>query len=83
MNRVKIYVTTYCPYCRMAENLLMEKGIPFEAIDVTNDDAARMRLVKETGYKTIPQIFIDGKPIGGYQQLAKLDQEGELDKLLL
>lgn len=79
--KVKIYVTNYCPFCRRAESLLKQKGISFEAVDVTNDDQTREWLVKETGYKTIPQIFIDGKPIGGYDQLLKLDQEGGLAHL--
>lgn len=70
MKQVKIYVTNYCPFCRQAEALLKQKGIPFEAIDVTDDDKTRAWLVKTTGYKTVPQIFIDEKPIGGYEQLV-------------
>ena len=79
--RVKIYTTDYCPYCRRAENLLKQKGIEFEAVDVTHDDAKREWLVKETGYKTVPQIFIDDKPIGGYDQLVQLDKAGGLAHL--
>lgn len=81
--RVKVYSTDYCPFCRRAENLLRSKGIEFEAIDVTDDDKTREWLVKTTGYKTVPQIFIDGQPIGGSDQLSKLDKEGKLDQLLV
>lgn len=79
--RVKIYVTNYCPFCRRAESLLKQKGIPFEAVDVTDDSQTREWLVQTTGYKTVPQIFIDGKPIGGYEQLSQLDKEGGLAHL--
>ncbi len=79
--KVKIYVTNYCPYCRRVEALLKEKGIPFEAVDVTEDDKTREWLVQTTGYKTIPQIFIDGKPVGGYDQLVQLDKAGGLAHL--
>ncbi|MDO8494370.1 MAG: glutaredoxin 3 [Deltaproteobacteria bacterium] len=82
MAKVIVYTTNYCPYCRAAENLLREKGVAFEAIDVTKDDEKRLWLVKTTGYKTVPQIFIDEKPIGGFDNLKKLEESGELDKLL-
>lgn len=68
--KVKIYVTHYCPFCRQAEALLRQKGIAFEAVDVTEDDQTREWLMKTTGYKTVPQIFIEGQPIGGYEQLV-------------
>ena len=79
--RIKIYTTNYCPYCRRAEGLLKQKGIPFEAVDVTEDTKTREWLVKETGFKTVPQIFIDGKPIGGYENLVQLDKAGGLAHL--
>lgn len=78
MPRVKIYTTTYCGYCVRAKKLLETKKIPFEEINVTEDSKTRDWLVKTTGLKTVPQIFIDDKPIGGYDQLAKLDAEGKL-----
>lgn len=70
LKKVKIYVTNYCPFCRQAEALLKQKGIVFEAIDVTEDDKTREWLVQTTGYKTVPQIFIDDQVIGGYEQLV-------------
>lgn len=81
MPRVKIYVTNYCHFCRKAKSLLTKKKIPFEAFDVTDDDEKRSWLVETTGYRTVPQIFIDEKPIGGFDQLVELDKEGKLEAL--
>ncbi len=75
---VKIYTTSYCGYCRMAKALLASRKIAFEEVDVTADDEARDWLVKETGRRTVPQIFIGDESIGGYQELAALDANGEL-----
>lgn len=69
MSKVQIYTTNYCHYCKMAKELLKSKGIPFEEFDVTNDPQKREWLVQTTGLKTVPQIFIDGKSIGGYEDL--------------
>ena len=78
---IKLYTTTYCSYCRAAKQLLTERRLPFEEIDCTDDDATRHRLVEETGRCTVPQIYIDGTPIGGFDDLAKLDRSGELAKI--
>ena len=75
---VRIYTTTYCTFCRLAKGLLRERGIPFDDLDVTDDDEARRWLVGATGRRTVPQIFIDGKPIGGYEELRSLDEAGLL-----
>jgi glutaredoxin 3 len=75
---VKIYTTLVCPYCVAAKRLLAARGIPYEEIDVTGDQEARARLVERTGRRTVPQIFIDGNPIGGYEELAAMDREGKL-----
>jgi GrxC family glutaredoxin len=73
----------YCPYCESAKRLLKSKGLPFEEILVAEDDDATWeRLEKETGYKTMPQIFIGDKFIGGYSDLTQLDSKGELDRLV-
>jgi len=82
MAEVKIYTREACGYCAAAERLLTQKQIPYEEIDATNDPKTRAWLVKETGQHTVPQIFIDGRSIGGYSELAALDRSGELDKLL-
>ncbi len=82
MANVKIYVTDSCPYCFRAKELLTRKGIPFEEIDVTGDPKTRAWLAGETGRRTVPQVFIDGSPSGGCDDLYALDESGELDKLL-
>jgi glutaredoxin 3 len=66
----------------MAKRLMREKGILFEEIDVATDNDKRRWLVETTGQRTVPQVFIDGKPYGGYTDLAALDKKGELDPLL-
>ncbi|MGH7815509.1 MAG: glutaredoxin 3 [Candidatus Binataceae bacterium] len=83
MAKVEVYTTTYCPYCVRAKHLLKRKGVPFEEIDVTADDAARARMVERSGgRRTVPEIFINGNPIGGFEELKQLDNAGQLDSLL-
>ena len=82
MAEVKIYTTRYCPYCHAATALLTQKNVAFEEIDVTGDSAARADLAERTGRSTVPQVFIDGDPIGGYDDLSALDRSGRLDALL-
>jgi len=69
MSKVKVYTTNYCPFCHRAKELLKSKGVSFEEIDVTDDDAVRDDLVQKTGQQTVPQIFIDDQSIGGYTEL--------------
>jgi glutaredoxin 3 len=75
---VQVYVTNYCPYCSTAKALLNKRGIAFEVIDVTNDADKRDWLVKTTGRRTVPQIFIGGEPVGGSDDIHALDAKGEL-----
>lgn len=82
MAEVTIYTTSYCPYCRAATALLTKKKVAFTEIDVTSDDAARRDLAARTGQRTVPQVFIDGRSVGGYDDLAALDRAGRLDELL-
>jgi glutaredoxin 3 len=82
MTSVVIYTTSYCPYCTAAKALLRAKGVPFEEIDVTNDPRRRAEMERLAGRHTVPQIFIDGHPIGGYDDARQLDAAGELDRLL-
>ncbi len=82
MKEVKVYSKSYCPYCTRAKQLLKSKKIPFQEIDLTNDSAAQDKLVKETGWQTVPMIFIGGKLIGGFDDLNALNQKGELEALL-
>ena len=79
---VKMYTRRWCGYCTAAERLLDEKGVPYENIDTTGDHNTRRWLAETTGRTTVPQIFINGKPVGGYDDIKALDRKGELDKLL-
>lgn len=79
---VKIYTRQWCGYCVAAERLLKSKGVAFEKIDCTGDQPKRDWLAQVTGRTTVPQVFIDGRSVGGYDDLRALDRTGELDKLL-
>lgn len=79
---VRVYSTLICPYCIRAKLLLRERGIPYEEIDVTGDYEARQWLVKVTGRRTVPQIFIGDESIGGFDELRALDRSGELNRKL-
>jgi glutaredoxin 3 len=79
---VVIYRTRYCGYCVRAKRLLEQKGSPFQEIDVSGDRDRRAWLADATGRRTVPQIFINGRHIGGFQELAALDRRGQLDALL-
>jgi glutaredoxin 3 len=81
--KVQVYTTTYCPFCIRAKALLKSKGVAFEEIDVSDDDALRQRMVELSGgRRTVPEIFINDKIIGGYDELRVLESKGELDALL-
>jgi len=82
MARVVIYRTTYCGYCEMAKRLFESLGVDFEEIDVTDDHETRLELVERTGLRTVPQIFIDGESVGGFDDVKKLQREGKLDEML-
>jgi glutaredoxin 3 len=78
--RVQVFGTSYCGFCRQTESLLEKQGIPFEKIDVTNDPDARAQLVEAAnGRQTVPVIFVDGQPIGGYEELVRLIANHGLD----
>ncbi len=79
---VIVYRTPYCSYCVRARLLLEAKGVAFREVDVSRDLALRAWLQEVTGRHTVPQIFINDSPIGGYDDLARLDREGALDRLL-
>lgn len=82
MKKVRLYTTTYCGYCRSAKALLDRKGVAYQEIDVTDDDAQREELVRITGQRTVPQIFIGEQHIGGFSDLDALERAGKLDPLL-
>ena len=82
MAKVVIYSKTYCPFCVRAKSLLSDKGVAFEEIMVDSKPELFTELKQKTGMMTVPQIFIDDKLVGGYTELAELDEKGELDPLL-
>ena len=82
MARVQMYTTTWCGYCVRAKVLLEAKGIEYEEINLDDDPHFRQKLLDLTGSWTVPQILIDGRPIGGYTELWRLNREGGLDELL-
>jgi glutaredoxin 3 len=83
MADVVLYTTMLCPYCYRAKALLKKKGVRFQEIDVSGDPDKRSEMVSRAGGRqTVPQIFIAGRHIGGSEELAILDQRGELDRLL-
>ncbi len=82
MADVTIYTTVSCPYCVQAKRLLGHKGVSYTEIDVTMDPELRRTMIERSGRRTVPQIFIDGRSIGGFDELHELDQRGELDALL-
>lgn len=79
---VEMYVTSYCPYCVTAKMLLNKKGVKFKEHNVSRDPVKRTWLVEVTGKRTVPQIFVNGKPIGGSDDLYALEKKGELDAIL-
>jgi len=81
MAPVVIYTKEYCPYCQAALRLLDGKGVTYERIEVTSA-AIQDEMAKKAGRRTVPQIFIAGKPIGGSDDLHALDAAGKLDALL-
>ena len=83
MKKVVIYTGPMCNFCSAAKHLLNKKKISYEEIDIGYDDKKREEMLKKSnGAKTIPQIFIDEKHIGGYVELKALENKGELDSLL-
>jgi glutaredoxin 3 len=82
MAKVRIYTTPICPYCARAKALLSRKGVEFEEVDVYMDAAARKEMMEKSGRRTVPQIFIGDRHIGGCDDLHALDSEGGLDPLL-
>ena len=78
-----MYATGWCPYCQRAERLLIAKGVTeIDKIDVDADPALREEMMQRTGCRTVPQIYIGEAHIGGYDELAALEQAGKLDPLL-
>ena len=83
MAQVEIYTTPTCPYCQAAKALLNRKGAAFTEVDVSRDPALRDAMTQRAGgRRSVPQIFIDGRHVGGSDDLHALDRDGKLDPLL-
>lgn len=82
MARVVMYGTHTCPYCRMAETLLGRKRVTVEKIFVDDEPGQRDTMIRRSGRRSVPQIFIGDRHVGGYTELAQLEHAGELDALL-
>ena len=83
MTPILLYTTPFCGYCRAAKQLLHGKALDFEEIDVAFDEEKRAEMIDRAhGLRTVPQIFIHGRPVGGYDELAMLEREGKLDSWL-
>lgn len=80
--KVKIYTTQYCPYCTKAKNLLKNRQIDFQEIDLTEDGPTREKLQSQTGWMTVPMIFIGDEFVGGCDDLHRMAQSGDLDRKL-
>jgi glutaredoxin 3 len=82
MPKVRVYTKQQCPYCVRAKSLLAKKGVAFEEIDVEHDDALRTWLVEASGQRTVPQVFVGDRPLGGFSDIDALDRQGKLDPIL-
>ncbi len=83
MAKTEIYYTNWCPYCHQAKALLDRKGVDYVGIDLTNAGPEEIQAMRErSGRTSVPQIFIDDRHIGGFDDLAALERAGELDALL-
>jgi glutaredoxin 3 len=82
MARIQMYTTRWCGYCVRAKALLQSRGLEYEEIQLDGDPGFRQKLFDLTGGWTVPQILIDGDPIGGYTELWRLDRDGDLQQRL-
>lgn len=84
MPKVTMYTTGFCPYCKMAENLLHAKGVQdIEKIRIDLEPERRAEMMEKTGRRTVPQIYIGDRYVGGFDDLSLLDHQGELAALLV
>ncbi len=81
MAKIVMYTTGICPYCVAAKNLLKSRGFSWEEVRVDSDSVQRDEMVKRSGRRSVPQIFIDERHIGGYDDLLEFDRKGGLSEL--
>ena len=82
MSKVLIYTTNWCPYCTAAKSLLDEKGVAYEEVDATDPEVRMDMIQRAHGRRTVPQIVIGERHVGGYDDLAALERRGQLDPML-
>lgn len=82
MAQVEIYLKDWCPFCQRAVQLLDRKGVNYTVIDVDGKPALQAEMAKKAGRSTVPQVFADGVPLGGYDDISALDARGKLDQAL-
>lgn len=83
MARIEIYTKFLCPYCARAKKLLDMKGAEYEEYEISMDGAKRQEMIQRAnGRTTVPQVFIDGRHVGGSDDLAELERSGQLDPML-
>ena len=81
MPYIEVYSTPNCPFCVSAKALLKSKNLSFQEIDVSNDSESLQKMVKLSGLRTVPQIFINNQSIGGFDELSKMNADGGLPHL--
>ncbi len=82
MSEIEIYTKGYCGYCFAAKRLLTKKSLEFKEIAIDRDLALQAEMIQRSGQRTVPQIFINGRSVGGYTEISQLDRSGQLDELL-
>ena len=82
MKRIEIYTKSWCGFSARAKALLDAKGLDYHEIDVTEDSVREREMIARSGRRTVPQVFIDGEPVGGSDDLARLEATGALDRIL-
>ena len=82
MKKIEVFSKSWCPYCNKAKALLASKELAYEEIDTTHDEAREREMIERSRRQTVPQVFVDGVSVGGYDDLARLNSTGELDRML-
>jgi glutaredoxin 3 len=82
MPKVEIYTTQWCPYCHAAKALLDDKGVRYDEVDAQQPETRMAMIQRAHGRRTVPQVFVGDRHLGGYTDIAALDRDGKLDPLL-
>lgn len=82
MPKVEIYTTHWCPYCHAAKSLLDQKGVAYQEVDAQSAETRMAMIQRAHGRRTVPQIFVDDRHLGGYTEMMMLDRDGKLDPII-